>query len=222
MKNVNLKEKIMKVFKNILFLVVLFYVEFVNAQDDCNKSVLFPRFNEILPKEVCIPNEYVISFLDFEDLNEDDKKDCIISYWKKNEFRKDGDTTFYRIYLQMPDSTFVLKKTLSNLEPLYFKSYSDDYEVKDSMLRELHFYYSYGGGEFDLTFKKNQIILLFDVAAMTGVKVMFQWSSEKEDWLLIQEQNYLGNRCVVQKYYEPKVLKGKRSIDEFNMLDYLK
>lgn len=209
----------MKTFQ--LISVMLFIVINSFAQQNSDVAVLHKGMRDKLPKEISIPNNCIITYLKFIDLNDDNMKDCIIEYWKKKQVRRDGDTISYRVYLQKTDSSFFLKKTLSNLKPLYFKSYSEDYFVQDSLLYELHANYSMGGGCFNVFFKRNKIEILFNTEAMYGIKLTFEWNQKKEDWILKQEQFYEGLKCIPNKFDPVKKIIEGTSIDNFNLLHYL-
>jgi hypothetical protein len=186
---------------------------------DYNRYVWLPRFEQLLPKEICIPKGYYITHIyDGTDLDGDGLEDFIFEWNRKS--LKSGDTIFISAYLQKTDSSFVFLKTFSNLKPIYFDSYSD-FQSKDERLNQLH--RIYGGYPLqELRFENQQIIIRFNdnsSGRYAGVLLTYLFDPGKGDWFLSQQQRWREDEEI--EIVETIIPEPGLSIELFNYLDYI-
>jgi uncharacterized protein YlaN (UPF0358 family) len=93
----------------------------------CNRTVHVTSFAERLPKNICLPEGYLIwSILaDTVDMNGDGTIDFAARLQKIDD--KDGDTTLVVLYKQSKKGHFEEWATFGNLFPIYLKDYRYDY-----------------------------------------------------------------------------------------------
>lgn len=166
----------------MITLLILFTIMSYAQDSICNRSVWIKSWEKELPKEVCIPEGYIISHIfDLVDINDDGLIDFIFK-WRKNNLQN-GDTMYVTIYLQNQDGTYEHFRTFNNLYPIYFKSYDLDYVPKDTSLISIHKKYE---GEYlfqELIFKKNLIILKIKHEAKEDLWIRYRYDKTKNDWL---------------------------------------
>ena len=189
------------------------------AQTDCNQNIWNKRFAKNLPKEVCIPKGYIISYVyDDVDLNNDGLKDFIFK-WRKTELLN-GDTLFVTIYKQNPDKSFSPLKTIKNLYPIFFQRYDYDYIIQDSSMNELKGRYNGFYPFHELHFETNTIILKIETETGTGYSFYWKYNDKKKNWFM---DNIIKWDNILPKYDGQSLdnIDTSQSIDEFSYFDYL-
>jgi hypothetical protein len=116
--------------KKIIILVNLLTLGTVIScaqEQNCNRTVHVTSFAERLPKDICLPEGYLIwSILaDTVDINGDGTIDFAGRLQKIDA--KDGDTTLVLLYKGDRHGNFEEWTTFGNLFPVYLKDYRFDY-----------------------------------------------------------------------------------------------
>ncbi|MEM4326149.1 MAG: hypothetical protein QXU40_02515 [Candidatus Pacearchaeota archaeon] len=173
-----------------LFIIILLHNIIVSAQDTtCNRAVQVKSYEKELPKEVCIPQGYLISDIyEKTDINGDSLNDFIFD-WNKNPL-KDGDTIYVTIYLQNPDGTYKYFRTFNNLYPIYFKSYSLDYIPQDTSLILIHRKYENFYPLHRLKFEKDLIKITIRNDAETDIVVTYRFDKTINNWRFEKSEEY--------------------------------
>jgi hypothetical protein len=202
-----------------------FFITCAHAQSNniechnCNKKVWVDRLKTGMPKEVCIPDEYLVSgnytkYL--TDINGDGLNDYVFD-WNKYPI-SDGDTIFTSVYLQQLDSSYKYFVTFDNLFPIQFKSYVYE-QVKDKKLKELFSLYNpYKLKE--LVFNNDKIILNFWTEARAGLVLTYQFDKNSNDWFLIEQKSWIELEEET-KWDDLGTPEPNQSIKNFNYLDWL-
>jgi hypothetical protein len=205
----------------IASLTTCLYANKDELDTNCNRTVGSDWLAKDLPKEICIPNGYLISYHRNRyptDVNEDGLNDYIFS-WNKYPI-SDGDTVFISIYFQQPDSSYKYFTTFDNLYPIQFRS-STYRQVKDERLKHIFFIYS-GYPMKELTFNNDKIIInLIDGSAGShaGLILTYQFNKERNDWFLVKQESWFQlENTEVTDLGEPE---PNQSIRDFNYLKYL-
>jgi len=149
---------------------------------NCNRFVLLKQDAKRIPKDICIPSNYLISNIyESTDVNGDSLPDFIFK-WRKPELQ-DGDTFYVTIYIQNPDSTFTNFRTFNNLYPIYFKDYSRDYISPNSALAALQKKYEGEDPFVELKFEGKLITLKIKYATKEDLWIQYSYDKSKKDWL---------------------------------------
>lgn len=175
----------------------------------CNRNVEIQNYLRKLPKDICIPFGYHISFIRSEtDINNDGLLDFIFE-WNSPEL-KDGDTIFISCYLQNPDLSYSHLKSFKHLYPVYFKDYSASYVPIDSTLKELKNRMVMGYALKSLKFEGMFIKIEFKADAASDFCLEYKFDVEKENWFLIKSEltNFEEDHRDWSKVFGP-------SIDDF-------
>jgi hypothetical protein len=176
--------------KRKILCLLLFCSIAVTAQDvDCNQKVWPPRkhTHTYIPQSVCIPEgmfNYITYVYDGIDINGDGLEDFICD-WNLKPLH-DGDTLYLSVFFQNPDSTFSHFKTLTNLYPIYFESYSDSYVPEDTSLLALHKKYGDFTPKKDLTIEKDAIIITMYLDADADLRVTYKFDKTINNWKYVK------------------------------------
>ena len=214
--------------KSILFIFILInYLSssFAQDTDKCFQKTQSKSDIKKLEPIICIPEGFHIVDIYKKDLNKDGKIDKVAEWFKED--LSNGDTIFHSIYFQEMDSTFTHFGTYGNLSQLYFDihSQSNDVVLEDSLLNEIKFSYQYYGGL--PTFYEGGISIEFYTDAAGYKKLFFEFSSNKNDFILRKEQDWLAPRTATwteDEKLENEIIYDVQegiSIKDFNMLEYL-
>ena len=202
-----------------------------SQQNNCYQRVLRSSLKNKIPKSVCISKNYLIRDIkSLKDLNNDGLEDFVFTYAKENI--KDSDTLFVGIYTQKNDSTYVFKKKLGNLYPMFLKNYNSDIYLKKGDTEEL---LSYSGNYplNKLEFSMKEIIIDFEIGAGETMELHFVYKHEKDNWFLEWgvyesrltkvEEEILGenNGFVPVKEMINYNEEEQIPIDKFNYFDWL-
>jgi len=146
---------------------------YINIDSTCNKSVVIKRLSKLIPKGVCIPQNYFISEVNANnDFNEDGLNDFIIC-WNKEPLN-DGDTIFVSFYMQVNDSTYDLIKSCNNLYPIVFHFYNYEYMPKDTTLKKVQMkYLDYPLKEIKFEGPLINIVLFVDINTSFFIRYVF-------------------------------------------------
>jgi hypothetical protein len=205
----------------IILLSFGFTVLYGQKLSNCYRNVRSKWMKSRLDSSICLPsNSYFISdILEEVDLNDDGLKDKVIS-WTKVKMH-DGDTIFYSIYTGNNAGTYSLMRTFSNLKPLYFKSYSDDYFTGSKRLDSIKIRYI--KPEFvEAEFIRNSILITIYIEATVLKKLYFVYSKNDHNWVLSREVMLTiesQNETNWKKEYDraPKIY---FFLEDFNILKY--
>ncbi len=169
--------------KIILFqLILLLSATDVLAQAiNCNRSVWVKDDEQKLPKEVCIPQGYLISTIyDTTDINGDGLSDFIFK-WRRPHLQ-DGDTLFVSVYTQNKDGSFSNFHTFNNLFPIHFENYDSDYTLKNQSLKTIHTRYLGRNPFVDLLFLKGTIEITLKADAISNIIITYEYDKEIKNW----------------------------------------
>jgi hypothetical protein len=176
----------------IIFLGLFICLE-SNAQTTdipCNQKSKY-KTKGPLPQEVCIPEDFVVSYIYTPvDVNNDGLNDLILDYNKENLIN--GDTIFVAIYFQQNDSSFHLAKTLSNLYPISFNEYSyQEYKkLTDPTLKSILSRYNCSYPLTGINFSKGEISIEFKTDAVYSITLFFRYDMKQETWVLKKKETY--------------------------------
>lgn len=162
---------------------------------NCNREILSLEYQRFIPKEVCIPNEYLIYYINSReepiDFNQDGLDDFICSVIKKNE--KIGDTSFLIFYKRNADSTFTFFKQFDNILPIRFEQDNYNPYLQDEKLKKIFDCYGTPSPLYSLDIKSDSIIIVQDIGAVEEkILYVFKFDSFLNDWKLIKHA-YLLN-----------------------------
>lgn len=184
----------------------------------CNKKTKYES-RKAIPQVVCIPNGYVIAYIDKPaDLNNDGLNDFICSYQK--EKLADGDSIFVAIYFQRNDSSYYLAKTLPNIYPIFFEDYSiERYKRLTPRLKKIMDKYDEGDPLYEMNFKKGQIELELTIDALMTYTLVFNYDAKLNTWILKKRISYVGYKNETTEYdIEPE---KQIPIEKFDYMDWL-
>ena len=187
--------------------------------NECNRAVYIKEYLKHLPSNICLPKGYQVMMVNNKtDLTGDAIPELVIKLEK--QAITDGDTSLLYVYRKNTKGIYEIFKTLHNVYPLYFKSYSLDYTVTDSKLNETQARYS--SAEFsEVLFKDNRIIIKFHSEATMGYNFHFVFNKQKQDWFLQKIEEWKGRRGQVEQIESIITPEDNSKISEFNFLDYL-
>jgi len=206
----------------LLITFLLSYSSSCSSQklDTCNKSVHLSKDVQRLPKEICIPRGYwVWKIIDSIDLTNDRMDEVALTIEKEQMI--DGDTSFLFVYKKDKNGIYQLFKKYDNLYPIYFKSYDHTYQSSNVELNNLKDSYGASASFSEVLFNKNTIKLKFHTSARSGLLLHFLYNSEINDWVLVKNEEWFGDRGVIQKMTDEYPIPERISLSKFNMLDYL-
>ena len=189
-------------------------------QDSCNQKQRFGN-KIVIPKEVCIPSEHIISYIyPSVDLNGDGLEDLVIRHCK--ETLKNGDSRYLSIYIQNIDGSYRLAKDLPNIYPIYFKTYTYSKKFEDSLSPELKKIWNIYDQSplYGIYLKEKEIELKINaLEAQVSYFLHFIYNKEKNTWILHKWEEYTDYNNVI---IEREIPEGwKILIDDFDYLDYL-
>lgn len=204
----------------ILLISVSFSCQAQN-QTDCNRSVRLKFYSTQIPDGICLKEGYQFSYLyNQADVTSDEMED-FITQWRRQNI-KDGDTLYLNIYQQTDSGNYELLSTLDNLYPIYFKDYSFEYDVADSLLNELKGSYNGIDPLNQLEFSEGKILIHLQPGVVDHYFLYYRYKLEDKDWYLerriYSEEDYEGYLNEVTNEY---LWDQKLSIDKFNYFDYL-
>ncbi len=212
----------MKVYTNVmkissLILMMLLQHNCVAQQENCNRKAWTIKIKNKLPSSVCVSEDKIIYdlFSNF-DYNIDHLNDLALRVG--NNKISNGDTTMLEIYAQKSDSNFIPIKSLKNIYPIYFESYSLDYKIEDSNLQKLKDRYQGSNPLEELRINENEIFLKITADITTSFCFVYKYNMEKQDWLLKSLHLYERESENLTKYDTYHI---GSSIDEFDYFDYL-
>lgn len=201
----------------VLFLLLVSGVSYGQAPE-CNQKCRGSQ--KKIPKDICIPHgQYIRRIFNDMDINLDGFNDFVISHSKEETV--DGDTMFISIYYAVPnDSSFILKKTYTNLYPIIFSSYNSYIIEGDSALNEFQGLY---GGNYPLKrmgFQDGEIFLRVG-QDFENQTLHFMYNKEKDNWYLTRSE-YLLEMDDYRRVSETEYKGDEQiSIDEFSFFDWL-
>ena len=209
----------------LLVITMLFNAcTFGQDQSSCNKKTPFKSLEKKIDSIVCIPDGHIIVDVYEVDINGRESKDKIFQ-WFKDYPRTNGDKTFYTIYLSTPGELEQFR-TYSNISPIYFdlKSRSSSVILSDSILNETKYLM---GNALNASpkFKKGTILIEFEVAARTFIKLYFTFSKSRNTFVLTkQELYYSSDSKGLDKGLEKTDTFSEQDgldIEDFNYLDFI-
>ncbi|GAB4514889.1 MAG: hypothetical protein Tsb004_23400 [Allomuricauda sp.] len=226
-----LKQIIMGILISLLFLSC----KCQSQEEKCNQRVRFKSLEGEIPSSICIAkNHYIREIVSKKDINNDGLNDFVLSHSKINVI--DGDSLFVSIYTQKSDSSYILKKTLGNLYPVFLDDYRKQFYIKNSSLNEIEVSYS-GMYPFEkLEFLKNEILLKIEVGAAETMELHFVYRKEEDNWFMEWAEYYAGlTRQAEELLREDGILdefkptteridfekEEQRPIDEFDYFDWI-
>ncbi len=215
--------------KKMIILALLVSTTMISCAQEtaCNRTVYLKSFEQQLPKEICLPDGYMVREIlsDTVDVSGDGRVDFVAKLQKINA--EDGDTTLVVLYAQQENGTYKEWATFNNLFPIYLKDYDFDYENemarKDtSFFMQLRQRYEYPELS-DVYFEQNTIIVKFNTGGGGGILLHFTFDKEINSWKLTKQVDWFGTwgRIESTPDYGTFIPKNQYDIREFNMLDYL-
>lgn len=204
----------------ILFVYLLFFNPFFSFGQNSECNQLTSGGKRKVPKNVCIPDGYIIrEILNCGDLNLDGLDDYAFTYMRIKP--EDGDTTYLSIYYATSDTTFSLKKVYTNIYPIIFMRYDLSYEVKDSILDEIQGKYN---GNYPLNwikFSDGTIELSITQAYKESLVLYFVYDKSKDDWMLNETEFFVEYDEQIKKTKTEYKGNERISIQDFNYFDWL-
>jgi hypothetical protein len=203
--------------KRIIFIFCLFFIiKIISAQDkNMAYSKRIDNFRENLIKGALLPDssfKIVAGEIDEIDFNRDGLIDNVFEWRKKN--RKDGDTTFVSIYVQRSDSTFQIKKTFTNLYPMFFNSYDPHVKTGDKRLDSLKSKYAGVYPLLNLKIKDDLILIEYGAGAGEKDSEYYIYNDSIKNWFL-EKHTFTLDYGSAQEFKEYKVEKNTIPIDSF-------
>ena len=206
----------------LTFLVVLFYASACDGQEqsNCYQSTKYKSLEKKIPADICLTSgELEFEEITFTDFDNDGLED-FIAKWQPKKLT-DGDTLQVSAYRQYSAGRYKLYKTWNNLYPIYFKDYSLEYAVKDSLLNEVKANYP-GYPTKEVKFSEDKLLLHFEAGLGSHYFLHYRYDSTKGNWYLerriYSESDHEGNLHQVSS---ENLMDQFQSIDEFNYFDYL-
>jgi hypothetical protein len=196
------------------------------AQENCSRAIISNRLKSKLDSSICVPQGYHITDILDVDLNGDLLKDKIIR-WQKIKI-VDGDTVFYSLYNHHKNATYSFDRTFSNLKPLIFKNYSDEYKTGKKVLDSIKLRYV-NPQLFEIEFEENKIEIALYTESVTLKKLHFTYSKKDNTWILTREQQWLRYKEAKENLefdvtdkleYDGSPTEQMR-IEDFDILKYL-
>jgi hypothetical protein len=214
----------MKNFIIILLSVLLlqFYSGCSQSTDTCNKTTNYKKFESLLPKDFCMPDGYWVVDVFDADINNDERKDRLIKYYRKDW--KCADTVFLAIYLSENNSALKYEKTLANLYTPMVREFTDlEWLVKNCADKYISQYA--WDNQMWVRFEKGQIIVPFAIDLWNGLDFYFEYDPRRKNWYLSKQRKWFIPEGEYEIKYAPdsqieSVVNGK-SIDDFKIKDYL-
>jgi hypothetical protein len=214
--------------KKIIILTLLAYAAVLSCAQEkqCNRSAFVKSYQERLPKDICLPEGYILVDIlsDTTDMNGDSRVDFAARLQKINA--QDGDTTLAVLYKQNESGNYEEWVTFNNLFPIYLKDYRYDYDRDFKERRDTSYFMKlrvrYVYPELtDVFFNKDTITVKFNIEGGGGLLLYFSFNKNKENWYLVKQSRWLGDRGMVEKIIHTTIPQNQYNIKEFNMLDYL-
>lgn len=217
---------------SLLIIALLIFIGCKGQQSNdslkCNRKTVDESIDKLLPKGVCVPEEYTVDQVTSEiDYNGDGRRDVVIRY---SEYPlKEGTPRFYSIYQGYSDTSFVRKMDLPNVYPPYIRNIyaaaSDSGSVGYSLLQQFPY-------DTKLEFINDTIKLSHRISFDYGKTYLFIYDSQKENWFLNKtiywvgeidrrdlEQMDLSMKLLEKILLETKAYDGTMPIDKFDLKD---
>jgi hypothetical protein len=208
----------MKFLFNILFLIPLSCSSQIS--DTCNRAVLINRYAKQLPKEICLPENFIVQeIVDGVDLTNDGVNEVVLKLERQRQV--DGDTAWLFIYKRHTSGLYQIFKKYNNVYPLYFKDYGHTYQSKKDELNRLKDKYGGSASFSEVLFNKNVIMIKFHTSARSGLLLHFAYKPELRDWVLVKNEEWHGDRGRIEKMTGGYPAVDQIPLSKFNMLDYL-
>lgn len=166
-----------------------------NTKEKCNRAIISNRLKSKLDSSMCVPKNYHITEIYEADLNNDLLKDKVIR-WQKIKLA-DGDTVFYSLYMQGKNASYSFDRTFSNLAPLIFKNYSDEYKTGKKALDSIKLRYV-NPELVEIEFEDEKIKIELYTESVTLKKLYFTYSNKENTWILTREQQWLYYKEVTE------------------------
>ena len=204
----------------IIFLGLFICMESNGQTTDipCNQKSDFES-KTMIPHEVCIPKDFIISYIyDPIDLNLDDLDDFVFRY-RKNDL-VNGDTIFVAIYFQHNDSSFHFAKTLSNIYPISFNEYSyQEYKkLTDPTLKSIMSRFNCSYPLRGINFGKGEISIEFNTDAIYSYTLYFKYDQKQETWIFKRKETY--DRGLRETTITDINEKDQYTIEDFDYFDW--
>jgi hypothetical protein len=187
---------------SLLVLLICNGYSYAQSPKDCSRAVINKRLVPKLDSVFCVPKGYCITDIKEIDLTDDDRSDKIIS-WRKIK-AVDGDTIFYSLYSQNSKGFYSLQRKFSNLSPLYYKNYSDDYKTGNKYLDSIKTRYV-NPELIEVIFERNNIVVNLYMESTVLRKLLFTYTSKEKTWMLTQ---------VMQWFVPPNNYGADEELDE--------
>jgi len=189
--------------KRLIQFILVFLTTTACAQnrEACNRSVWTKEDAKYLPKEVCIPNSYIISYVcsryDDIDFNQDGYLDYVFTITKKNQ--NVGDSTYIVFYEMGQDSVYRLTKKLGNIYPVYFDPSMENPDLKDSNQQRLFDCYGLPDPLYSFDIKSDTISVTrrLDGHNFERILYVYKYNSKLRDWVLISKKKYSENESIL-------------------------
>lgn len=178
--------------KSILLLAA--FASAVNGQRDCNKTTLFKRDQRNVPREVCIPANYLITKVytrgNVIDFNRDGRPDYVFAMERLP--RTIGDSSFLLFYKMNVDSTHSLVRKFGNVYPLRFDPNIENPDLKEKRLIETFDCYVVPDPLYSLEIKSDSVKLTrrMDGQNIELIKYIYKFDALQLDWKLVLKRRY--------------------------------
>lgn len=163
----------------------------------CNKETLFKQDQKDVPPNVCIPPNYVISFVYTRsqkiDFNRDGYIDYVFAIDKKS--KSIGDSSYLVFYKMNTDSSYQFTKKFGNVFPVYFDPNVEFPTLKDQRLQSIFDCYVVPN-PLDLLEIENDAIMItrrLDGHDLERLKYVYQYNSSLNDWQMVGKKKIYGN-----------------------------
>lgn len=174
----------------LLFITIFFITNNSYAQLDCNKKTLFKKDSLGVPAEVCIPDDYFISYVYSRykqiDFNKDGLSDYVFIIEKQN--KSVGDSLILYFYKMNLDSSHTFVKSFANVFPVFFNPHEFFPRFDEKYLEELFDCYQSPNPLYLLTIENDTIVLERSLDGHHSIRYqyIYKFHPSLGDWKLIK------------------------------------
>jgi hypothetical protein len=180
--------------QNVFIIYTIFILSACTLGQNCNRQTIFKEDQNGVPKEVCLPKDYIISYVysryETIDFNNDGYSDYVFAVEKDK--MSVGDSSFLFFYKVNSDSTFSFVKKFDNIFPIYFDSNEEHPDLKDEILRSVFECYNMPTPLYSLEITGDMIVITrsLDGRGYEKIKYTYKYNKQFNDWILLIENYY--------------------------------
>jgi hypothetical protein len=188
---------------SIVFLFFLLTNSLYAQKNDCNREMSSNKHKKSLPKEVCIPKGFQITYVygtvDSIDFNRDGLNDYVFNMKHKN--LSIGDTTFLVFYKRTSDTTYSFYKKFGNVIPIYFDPNIEGPVFKNNKLEQIFDCYVLPNPLNHMDIRNDTIEMIINLEPHREESMVYVYKFDKavNDWALVKKTHYMYGEIIEEK-----------------------